>query len=75
VAISYQDSPGPRPTDLFGGKNDVNLLLYLANTYVFENSGWQLPDCPPLVASLELTVSLHYLRSTLARRKTPTTVI
>jgi len=20
VAISYQDSPGPQPTDLFGGK-------------------------------------------------------
>ena len=31
-----------------GGGNDVNLLLYLANTYVFENFG----GCPPLVEGL-----------------------
>jgi len=38
-----------------GGQIDVNLLLYLTNTYAFEKfGGRQLPDCPPLVAGLPL---------------------
>jgi len=44
---------GRKQQIFLGGQNDVNLLLYLANTYIFENFGGD--NCliaPPMVAGL-----------------------
>jgi len=44
----FSCSQGRNQLIFSGGQNDVNLLLYLTNTYVFKNfGGGHLPDCPP----------------------------
>jgi len=43
---------GPQPTDIFGGRKWCIILLHLTNTYVYENFGGAIADCPALVAGL-----------------------